>query len=313
MRWGLATSCCCSPKFAALICFPFQILYFHKTLLYFIPSHSVSHTCTNAEFDVELTGSPQWLRGAQGGGLWPWNRGQKQVLHHSALRPESRSACSASSLFEAVLGRSICLFLVFSSGYWGCWISISVKWFLRGNRVWAQLSSPRKESSCRWVPCLVHPHACCQDTLVLYLFCTFMPVAKVCLYCISSVPSCLLPRYACTVSLLYLHACCQGMLLLHALYSVRYHLRSCVLGLVILTKVKLVSCSVEYAHHSGNVHWIISMVTLFSFAWNHHQKELHSYVARWVFFTLGLVFITVQSNSLLVTACCFTKHVVSYY
>lgn len=69
MRWGLAASCCCSPKFAALICFPFHLLYFHKTLLYFIPSHSVSHTCTNAEFDVELTGSPQWLRGAQGGGL----------------------------------------------------------------------------------------------------------------------------------------------------------------------------------------------------------------------------------------------------
>ena len=134
-----------------------------------------------------------------------------------------------------------------------------------------------------------------------------MPVAKVCLYCISSVPSCLLPRYACTVSLLYLHACCQGMLLLHALYSVRYHLRSCVLGLVILTKVKLVSCSVEYTHHSGNVHWIISMVTLFSFAWNHHQKELHSYVARWVFFTLSLVFITVQSNSLLVAALLFYK------
>ena len=108
--------------------------------------------------------------------------------------------------------------------------------------------------------------SCTSSCLLPYLFCTFMPVAKVCLYCISSVPSCLLPRYACTVSLLYLHACCQGMLLLHALYSVRYHLRSCVLGLVILTKVKLVSCSVEYTHHSGDVHWIISMVTLFSFA-----------------------------------------------
>ena len=94
--------------------------------------------------------------------------------------------------------------------------------------------------------------SCTSSCLLPYLFCTFMPVAKVCLYCISSVPSCLLPRYASAPCLL--------------LYSVRYHLRSCVLGLVILTKVKLVSCSVEYTHHSGNVHWIISMVTLFSFA-----------------------------------------------
>ena len=39
----------------------------------------------------------------------------------------------------------------FSSDYWGCQIWISVKWFQRENRVWTWLSSPRKESSCRWV------------------------------------------------------------------------------------------------------------------------------------------------------------------
>ena len=64
---GSAISCCrCSPN--CLVCFTFHFLSFHK-ILTVIPSLSVSHTCTNADFELELAGSSQWLGGAQGGGL----------------------------------------------------------------------------------------------------------------------------------------------------------------------------------------------------------------------------------------------------
>ena len=68
------------------------------------PSLSVSHTCTNADFDLELAGSSQWLRGAQGGGLWSWNCGQKQVLHHSN-----------SPLHLELRSRLFCML-----SFWGC-------------------------------------------------------------------------------------------------------------------------------------------------------------------------------------------------
>ena len=159
--------------------------------------------------------------------------------------------CSASSLFEAVLGRSICLFLVFSSRLLGV-LDLNLREVVSKGKqsVSSALKSKKGELmqvgtvSCTFsyllsrytcTVSLLYCHVCCQDTLVLYLSCTVMSVVKIHLYCISPVLSCLLPRYTCTVSLLYCQVCYQDMLQLHALYSVPYHLHSCVLHLVILT------------------------------------------------------------------------------
>ena len=44
MRWGLATSGCCSPSLQRFfICFPFHLLYFHKTLLFYSFPFCFSH------------------------------------------------------------------------------------------------------------------------------------------------------------------------------------------------------------------------------------------------------------------------------
>ena len=51
-----------------------------------------------------------------------------------------------SSIIKAILSSKVISLLVCSSsGCWGHWISVSVKWFQRGNRVWTMLSSPRRE------------------------------------------------------------------------------------------------------------------------------------------------------------------------
>ena len=64
------TSCCflLSSSYCFLYCFPFH--HFTKESCLFIP---FSYAQMNAEFAMELTGSSQWFRGAEGGGLWPWN------------------------------------------------------------------------------------------------------------------------------------------------------------------------------------------------------------------------------------------------
>ena len=64
MRWGLQSPAAKLAMLSYLIPLSFFVLPQSVN-----PSLSVSHTCTNADFDLELTGSSQWLGGAQGGGL----------------------------------------------------------------------------------------------------------------------------------------------------------------------------------------------------------------------------------------------------
>ena len=104
--------------------------------------------------------------------------------------------CSASSLFEAVLGRSICLFLVFSSRLLGV-LDLNLREVVSKGKqsVSSALKSKKGELmqvgtvSCTFsyllprytcTVSLLYCHVCCQDMLVLYLSCTVMSVTKIC-------------------------------------------------------------------------------------------------------------------------------------
>ena len=168
MEWGGVCNLPLLFSKLAMISSPF---IFRPSTKYFVnPSLSVPHTCTNADFDLELAGSSQWLGDAQGGGLWSWNRGQKQVLHHSnsPLHLELRNDRSACSLFEAVLAE---IYLCF----WYTFPQITGR--VGSESPWVDFKG---ETECELDSQVQERRAHAGQYHVLYLFCTFPPVVKIC-------------------------------------------------------------------------------------------------------------------------------------
>ena len=169
MRWGLQSLAAVLQVGNAFL-FASPFIFCPSTKYFVNPSLSVPHTCTNADFDLELAGSSQWLGGAQSGGLWSWNRGQKQVLHcsNSPLHLELKNDRSACSLFEAVLEE---IYLCF----WCTFPQITGR--VGSESPWIDFKG---ETECELDSQVQERRAHAGQYHVLYLFCSFVSVAKIC-------------------------------------------------------------------------------------------------------------------------------------